>query len=50
VTKTEDGLIVGVFLLALAVVILVAVLSTLIIREKRGHPIFSPLLSCENVV
>jgi len=48
VTKTEDGLIVGVFMMALAVVILVAILSTVIIREKRGHPIFSPLLSGQN--
>jgi hypothetical protein len=45
VTRTEDGLVIGVLLMALAVVILVAVLSILIIREKCGQHVFSPLLS-----
>jgi hypothetical protein len=39
VTKTEDEVVVGVFLMA-GVVTLVEVLSILIIREKRAHPVF----------
>lgn len=44
-TETDSGVIAGLIILAVAVLVLVATLSVLIVREKRGHPVFAPLLA-----
>lgn len=43
-TETNAGVVAGLVILAIAVLVLVATLSVLIVREKRGSPVFAPLL------
>lgn len=46
-TETDSGVIAGMIVLAVAVLVLVGTLALLIVREKRGHPVFAPLLASD---